>query len=232
MFKKYTLALSVVVLGACAYSIDGSVQTVKFATQGAHNAACNVYVNGLKYKVKPPQSLDIYKSKEDLVVDCMAPGNRRQVVYIKPQIESSAAWNAATAGVGLAWDYASSALFKYPDVVEVNFTDTPVVPQSLPMHNNPDIRQPEDYLLEEFSPTSPRLNADRYQEPAQILRRGEVSTQGDVYDDGAAFSEPVFMGREGKGNLVDMLNPAGAPSSQPSASSDANSGPVPLYPGE
>ena len=230
MLKKASYLLPFVLLGACAYAIDGAVQDVKFVSPGANGAACNVFVEGLKHKVKPPQTLNLFKSKEDLVVDCMAPGNRRKVVYIKPQIESSTAWNAANAGIGLPWDYASAAMYRYPDIIEVNFTDTPVKDPAPPAQNNPDIRQPENYILEEFSPSSPQLNRDRDAPPVEILRRGESASSGfDSMNDTAAFSEPAMNSNSGKGDLMSVIEGLGGDGS----SSGDNAGtPVPLIPGE
>ncbi len=230
MFKKISYLIPLAVLGACAYAIDGAIQDVQFVTPGANGAACNVYVEGLKYKVRPPQTINIYKSNEDLVVDCKAPGNRRKVVYIEPRIETSTAWNATNAGVGLPWDYASQALFRYPDVVEINFTDTPVVDPPLPAQNSPDIRQPEDYILEEFSPSEPLMNKDRNAAPVEIMRReGSSSGSSVMVDDSAAFSEPVMGGSSGKGDLMSVTQGAGVSTGSSHESAGA---PVPLIPGE
>lgn len=219
MMKKPLLALSILTLGACAYAIDDSIQNVRIETPGAHNAACNVFVEGLKYKAKPPQTLNIFKSKDDLIVDCWAPGGRRKMMEIPAGIETSAAWNAVNAGAGLPWDYASGALFRYPDVIEVDFTDVPVTDPPLPAQNSPDIRQPETYDLEEFSPGSPRMNEDRYAPPVEVLRRdGLVSGSASSaveYEDGSAFSEPEEM--------------SGGKSDIQSVPLDA---PIPLFPGE
>ena len=213
--KKPLLALSILTLGACAYAIDDSIQNVKVVTPGANNAACLVYVEGLKYKVKPPQTINIFKSKEDLVVDCMAPGNRRKVLNIPAGIETSTAWNAVNAGAGLPWDYASGALFRYPDVIEVDFTDIPVTDPPWPDHNAPDIRQPESYDLEEFSPGSPRMNADKTAPPVEILRREGSASGAAEYNDSSAFSEPEYT-TGGKGDIQSVpLEP-----------------PLPLFPGE
>lgn len=237
MIKKLLYLLPLAALGACAYTIDGSIQDVKFVTPGATNASCDVFVEGLKYHVNPPQTINLFKSKEDLVVDCKAPGNRRKVVYIKPQIETSAAWNAATAGAGLAWDYASGALFRYPDVVEVNFTDTPVRDQALPAQNAPDIKQPEEYDLEEFSPSWPRMNSDKHEPPVEIIRRGSSQKNAAMYhpdDETAAFSEPAHNGG-GKGELMQVIDGLGDemnPAQPAPAADDATYGPIPLIPGE
>ena len=227
--KKTLLLISVLSVGACAYAIDGNIQDVKFITPGAKGAACNVYVEGLKYRTKPPQTLTLYKSKEDLVVDCMAPGNRRKTVYIKPTFETSAAWNAANAGAGLPWDYLSASLFRYPDTVEVNFTDTPVIDPPPPAQNNPDIRQPEDYMLEEFSPGTPRMNEDRYAPPVEIKRRESTMQSAVISNNGSAFSDSTSASG-GKSDLMNVFEDLGA--SMNPASDRGVSTPIPLVPGE
>ena len=229
LMKKTLLLLSVLSTGACAYAIDDSIQDVKIVTPGARGAACDAYVEGLKYRVKPPQIINLYKSKEDLVVDCKAPGNRRKVVYIKPSIEPSAAWNITNAGVGLTWDYASAALFRYPDVIEVNFTDTPVTDPPLPAQNSTDIRQPEEYQLEEFSPSAPRMNADRSAPPVEILRRERASRTMSGYDSSAAFSESSAVDG-GKGDLMDIIQDMGSDLNP--ASDNSADAPISLLPGQ
>lgn len=229
MLKKIAYLIPLAVLGACAYAIDGSVQDVKFETPGAQNAACSVYVEKLKYRVKPPQVLNLYKSRKDLIVDCMAPGNRRKIVRIPMEIEDATAWNATNAGVGLPWDYASGAMFRYPDVIEIDFRDVPVVAPALPAHNNPDIRQPEEYILEEFSPGAPRMNSDRNAPPIEILRRQHVASGTASMGSNSAFSEPAG-GSQGKGDLMEEAQ--GLPADTSSMSSDGWGAPVPLIPGE
>lgn len=193
---------AVLLLGACAYAIDGAVQDVKFVTPGAQDARCDVYVEGLRYRVKPPQTINLYKSGEDLRIYCMAPGNRQREIIIKPQTEESAAWDTATAGVGLVWDYTSGAMFRYPDVIEINFEGAPVVPMPPPSHNNSDIRQPETYRLEEFMPSAPLMNDRRSQQQGTIYRR--VPTGGDPGPSGAEFSEAPANWQD-KGDLHNVM---------------------------
>ena len=163
MFNRFFLLSSVVALASCAYAIDTHIQDVKFVTPGANGSVCFVYVDGLRYRVHPPQTISVNNTKEDLVVDCLAPGNRRKKVVIEPKIADSTYLNVANAGAGLPWDAFSGAAFKFPDIVEVDFTHTPVRAEDPPAQNAPDIKQPEEYMLEEFLPAQPRLNADRYE---------------------------------------------------------------------
>ena len=201
----------VLTLGACATFIDKSVQEIEFVTPGAYNTVCDVYIDRLRYTVTPPDTLGVQKSKEDMIVDCMAPGNRRKKIYIKPKISDTAALNAFNGGAGVAYDYFSKALFYYPDRIEIDFTNSKTTPMSLPAQNQPDIRQPEDYPLEEFSPGAPRLNSDSSNAPARILRRGEAPEGygDDAYTGNAFYDDGDYS--SGKGNLKDMQDPSYRP---------------------
>ncbi|MBX2833665.1 MAG: hypothetical protein KTR28_01700 [Micavibrio sp.] len=202
MIKKILIG-SVFILGGCASFIDSSVQEIEFQTPGAKNAVCDVYIERLRYTVNPPEVVGVHKSEADMIVDCQAPGNRRRKVYIKPAVSGTTAWNIANGGAGLPYDYLTKAMFEYPEVVIVDFTGVPVVDNEPPAHNSPDIRQPEDYDLEEFSPGSPRLNSDRNKVETKLLRRGEDpygwgNEAADIdYNDG--FSESPASG---KGDLM------------------------------
>lgn len=223
MLKKTVSLLPLMLIGACAYVVDGQIQPVEFQTPGARNATCNIHVNKRKYVAKPPQTINLLKTNKTLIVDCLAPGNRRKVVYIDPAIEPSSYGNVATAGAGYAWDAVSKSMWRYPDIIEVNFTDTPVKEFELPAQNAPDIRQPEEYPIEQYSPSTPSLNSDKNAPPIEILRRqGSVSGANRTQD--FTLSEPPGGVSGGKGNLQptthmgDALNPAGDASGIPPVS--------------
>lgn len=222
--RKTLLLLSTTILVSCAYSTDTSVQDITIRTPGAEDAVCYMYVDGVRYRMHPPQTTSIARTDEDLIVDCLAPGNRRKEVVIKPVYADSAAGNVVTAGVGLVWDYASGALFQYPDVVEVSFIDMPMGPALIPAQNNPDIRQPEEYKLEEFRPSQPRMNEDRDSIPTEFLKRGETSTSA-LSSDANAFTEG--SGSMGKGELQTVVD-----SYAGELNPDVSVGPTPLIPGE
>lgn len=213
---RTSLLASVIILGGCSTFVEKSIQDVTIETPGAYNAVCHLYIDGLRYKSRPPQTISIHKTKENMKVDCIAPGNRRRTLYIEPEVSNTSAWNMAVAGVGYPYDYASGAMFKYPSRIVVDFTDAKITDMPLPAQNQPDIRQPEDYDLEEFSPGQPRLNSDRDAITTSILRRNEGAYADDSY------VEPT---PHGKGQLMDV-NPAEGYSALP------DSGPVQLIPGE
>lgn len=216
-----TLAL----LSACSYATDTAVQDITIHTPGAQGAVCLMYVDNVKYRVHPPQTTSIFRTKEDLIVDCMAPGNRRKKIVVEASYSDKAIGNVATAGVGLAWDYASGALFKYPDVVEVSFLNMDSGPAFIPAQNKADIKQPEEYRLEEFRPSQPRMNADSDQETLMLNKRGETGNIAPVIK-GDAFTENPNTSM-GKGDLQNVVESYGS-ALDPSASA----GPTPLIPGE
>jgi len=227
MFKKIIPLATLAVLSGCAYSVDSSVQDITLRTPGANNAVCNMYVDGVKYRVHPPQTTSIFRNEKDLVIDCLAPGNRRKKVVIEPTYAKSAAGNVVTAGAGLAWDYASGALYHYPDVVEISFIGIAEGPKLIPDQNNPDIRQPEDYILEEFRPSQPRMNSDKNVVPTEFLKRQRVNANTSSVSDTNAFTENSSASM-GKGELQSVVD-SYAGDLNPSA---ANTGPTPIVPGE
>ena len=240
MVKKAMLG-SVLILGACTTFIEKSIQEVEFVTPGAQGAVCNIYVEKLRYKIHPPITVTIHKSKKEMVVDCRAPGNRRQKLFIEPEIDPTSTWNLANAGAGYVYDYMSKSLFKYPERVIVDFTGAAVTAMPQPAQNNPDIKQPEEYELEEFGPSKPKMNMDKYYKESPILRRGESLYGDDVSSE--VFFDPPKAAVSGKSKL--MIEQAGSESSaadkrylpaptnftepKPDPSFAA---PVPLVPGE
>lgn len=248
MLRHLLVLSSVFALGGCAYVLDKQIQDIEIVTPGANDAVCYMHVDGLRYKVFPPQTLNITKSEENLTVDCLAPGNRRQKVVVEPQINNKVYGNVANGIVpGGIYDYITQAAYKYPDVIEVDFTNAPLRPEDPPAHNNPDIRQPEDYPLEEFRPGVPRLNSDRYNVSEPIrMRQRPVEVTGDAINNmtiDQTSTAPV-MGKGDLMNVIDNLGPAMDPSAAPSAKANETSGnssdddgsaqygPIPLYPGE
>lgn len=202
MLNRLSLAASVLLLSSCAYVLDGSVQKLTVETPGAYDATCDVWVDGLRYKASPPQTINISKSHNNMTVDCFAPGNRHRKIIIEPTLSKNAGWNVTNGVVpGAAWDYASDALYEYPETVYVDFSSAETLPERLPSHNNPDIKQPEEYPLEEFRPGLPRLNSDKDRLSTEIIRRQteSTSTNGSYKED--FISEEAPSSSSDKGNL-------------------------------
>ncbi|MFP4098123.1 MAG: hypothetical protein ACLFP8_00020 [Alphaproteobacteria bacterium] len=171
---------------------EGSHQNITFLSPDAQDAKCYVYANKIKYQVWPPQTVNIKKSEKPMRVECHAPGNRRIDLEILPRVEEVAVWGSP---VGAAWDYASNSLMSYPDVIAIDFSQESLEPFPAPKHNNPDVRQPESYDLEEFRPYEPRLNSDRNRKENKLLRRGESfeDVSSSDFDEQRYAQEPAFL---------------------------------------
>lgn len=218
-FFKLTFLLGfIVLLGGCGYAVESSHQEISFVTPGAEDARCYVNVNKVKYKVYPPQTLNIKKSDSDMIISCNAPGNRMREMIVESSFTKRALWGTP---VGVAWDYASQSLFYYPSVIAIDFSKEELVPNAPPKHNNKDIRQPEDYDLEEFRPAAPRLNSDRDEPRTPLLRKG---------DDYSNYPVEGQSKVEDKGDLHDVISDL--TSDNPSVSGNAKGEPVSLYPGQ
>lgn len=174
-FLKNLLVLSCVfALPSCAYVTNKSAQHVKVETPGAHSTKCIINNDGIKFKVDGGQSAFVTKSSEPLHVLCRAPGGRDREVYINPIASPLIPFSVLTGPIGPAFDIVSGAAFTYPDIVTVDFTNMEVRPEQLPEHNNPDIRQPEEYNREEYGPTRPVLNDEPRFTRVALRRRGEA----------------------------------------------------------
>lgn len=231
-------ALACVLCAGCSSVTEGTIQPLTIRTPGANNAECSVSTGTIKYTYNPPMTRNITKSNETMMVDCLAPGNRHKVVYVKPIIASSTFLNLGNGlAPGVAVDYASKAMYNYPDVVDVDFTYTKTLPFPLPAQNLEDIRQPEDYDLEEFSPGLPRLNSDRYVTVPEIRRRevpSDFDLQGFAGQEGDPVAAPVPHDFSADGS-DSGANTGSAPASTVRVIGTINEGvsvPVPPAPGQ
>lgn len=207
-------------LAACATTFEQALQPVEIITPGAKNSKCDVYVQGVRHVVYPPQKITIAKSVEDLIIECRAPGNRYHKQVILPQETDIAFANMLWGGFGYMVDEATGAMYQYPDIITVDFTDTPYKAESLPAQNAPDVRQPETYDLEEFNAAQPRLNADK-NAPVPELKARERNTIAEQNDS----SKTAVTEGSGK----DKADPPPGP---PGSKTNPANAPVSLYPGQ
>ncbi len=228
MTSRLLLLSSCLVLASCAYTLEGTVQEITLKTPGAQNAMCYTYVDGVRYKIYPPQTIAISKSKKDLVIDCLAPGNRRRQLIVPPGGAETFPANLANGMIpGAAFDYASESMFKYPETIYIDFSEIPATSMPLPAHNNPDIPAPEEYNLEEFLPGQPRLNSDGSNISAPLMKkeRGAATTEKTGY--GSSYiTEGSQADTKSAPKPLPAMNPANPPSKP------ATDAPAPLYPGQ
>jgi len=237
---SFFAVIALMALTSCAYYFDESVQTVTVETPGAHNSVCYAYVDNVKYKINPPQTIPIKKDKDPMVIDCFAPGNRHKQVEFDSKVEPSTYLNTLNGIIpGTSWDYASDSMFRYPEVVYVDFRDIETSPNKLPRHNAPDLRKPSDYDLEEYLPTTPRLNADKYSKQPELVRRGQYEDDMFAGDDALTAKDmdpSKTLGKgdleptKGKGDLVPVESQRTPQAMSDGASNNGEGGPEVLFP--
>lgn len=230
---------SVLAVAGCGYVSESSHQNITFLTPDAQDAKCYVFVDGIKYQVFPPQTLNIKKSEADMQITCQAPGNRTIEMEVPADLTTRAIWGGP---VGMAWDYASDSLYHYPSVIAIDFSHIELQPNKLPQHNNSDIKQPESYDLEEFKSSQPRLNSDKFKMEQPILRRGEEMPEENIEEDmdedmSDEMSTPDVMPAESDNdNLQSVLDGLAdsdvSDAAEDTVSDEAVSEPVSIYPGQ
>ena len=230
-------SLSVIVLGGCAYSTESSNQDITFMTPGAMDARCYVFVDKLKYEVWPPQTVNIKKSEKDMRIECQAPGNRNVEMIVPATMSTRAIWGGPA---GMAWDYASKSLFYYPSVIAIDISQEALLPNPLPAHNNPDIKQPEKYDLEEIDTAKPRLNSDKNEVQLPLLKRGEEyppSVDANVGEASKPAIDGLIEGLTGEGASTEPMGKGDLQTQVQEVpaddiSSEASSEPLQIYPGQ
>ncbi|MCK5385031.1 MAG: hypothetical protein KAJ29_05590 [Alphaproteobacteria bacterium] len=219
------------VLGSCAYTTKVSFQDITFLSPGAQDAKCLVYVNEVKYQVRPPQTVNIKKSEKPMFVVCYASDDRSIEVEVLPIIEEEVIWGSP---VGMGWDYASNSLYSYPEVIAIDFSQEEVKPFTPSDHNKPaelmrrgegdDVLDSSEILTEEDPATKEDIEAVEEDEVAQ--RGGSAGIE-----ESAAETEAVESAvTEGAVMEISGTETSGTETSE--RNSEANSAPVSLVPGE
>ncbi|MAM33619.1 MAG: hypothetical protein CMH28_00930 [Micavibrio sp.] len=159
--KIFAVAILCLTLASCASIVETPMQKVTVLTPGTEDAMCMLKRPGLVYKVFPPETITINKNEEDMVVHCMAQGNRDKILIVEPQVSSTAMANLSNGVVpGVLYDYHSGALYKYPDVIAVDFTGTYGMGYDYPPHMNADVAKATLHSLEDMGPDSPSIPQD------------------------------------------------------------------------
>ena len=156
LFALYLATL----LPACGSVMEGATQTVLLQTPGAEEVECTMD-NGRRYIARSGQTLEIMKSRNDLVMDCYAAGNRHKKIVVESETSDWAAGNVVTGVVpGVAYDHFSGGLYKYPDVIVVDFVGMPTTGFGLPDYHYKDAPNPYNQSIEDYGPSTPRVVRD------------------------------------------------------------------------
>lgn len=150
MTRVLFVFLSVLSLSACASYWDTPNQRVQFLTPGATGAKCVITTGDSKVVVYTPGNAFLRRSQKPLKVNCLAPGNREKTIIVPASVNKTAATDVATAGVGAVYDQISGALYTYPEVVTVDFTNTRARVSDMPLYHAPDTVSPFDHVNEDM----------------------------------------------------------------------------------
>ncbi len=169
--RHITTLFSLLLLSACSTVIDKSQQEITIETPGAQEALCMLENRDMKYKVRAPDTIMITKTQKPINVRCLAPGNREKTIVLEPEISENAIGNIATGVLpGLFVDYETASMYKFPEVVSVDFTDVPAKRMPLPAYQQLLNENPMLMEMEEFRPGRSALQRDRYQQTPTLQR--------------------------------------------------------------
>ncbi len=132
------LSLSVFGLTGCSSLMETPNQKIELIALGTQNAQCDLHIGNATYQTEPPQIVTVRKTRHPIKAVCLAPGNREVTVIVEPELSKYAKGNIVTLGAGAAYDYASGAMYFYPDQIIVDFRQTIATPNMLPAYHASD----------------------------------------------------------------------------------------------
>lgn len=186
---KRALALfSILVLAACSSAIEGNTQDITLLTPGAENAECLLHNRDFKISVASGETRKVQRSEEDLIVECLAPGNRAKTITVENDVTDAGQANVLTLGLGALYDYADNSLYAYPSVITVDFRDVPVKSYGLPAHHASDLPDPATAPISSYAPSTAKLESDK-DKPVGILTKKERFTSSSVFGEEAQNSD-------------------------------------------
>ena len=126
MLRCVFLAVSAMLLVACATITRGTTQVVAVDTPGAPGTSCTIQTQNGPQVVTTPGSVTLSRGSSSLPIQCTKECYLLGSSIIPSNAESMAAGNVIFGGIiGLGVDAASGAMNKYPDVVTVAMTPDP-----------------------------------------------------------------------------------------------------------
>lgn len=123
MKKLYTGA-AIVALGfavsGCATVINGTTQSVAVNTTPVDGAMCALTNSQGTWYVTTPGTVEVHKTKTDLMIDCTKDGYSEAKADIAPTFQATTVGNVLAGGIiGVAVDAASGANYEYPSPIAV-----------------------------------------------------------------------------------------------------------------
>lgn len=167
----WVVALSLFAAG-CTTLVDRAYQKVLIRTPGAQDAECDLVTDNTKFVAFPPQSVQISRVYDAMTITCFAPGGREKTIVVTPKAAPGVLFNI-TNGIlpGLAVDHESGAMYRFPEVIDVDFTTVNLVAERPPSYENVDTFPVLTRGLDSETPGFPGLDRDSPYPP--VLRRIE-----------------------------------------------------------
>lgn len=197
VFYSTLIITSAILLTGCGGLVKGATQEVTLVTPGAWDAECTLD-NGVKYKVASGETFTIMRSNNEIKVDCYAPGNRRKQMIVESGGNSWAVGDVLTGIVpGVAYDHLSGGLYRYPEVITVDFVGAPVIGHELPAYHNKDTPNPYTQAIEGYAAGTLLTPADSGYLKRGIQRRDMSSVNPFSTGDDAEMPDTVEISSSG-----------------------------------
>ena len=104
-----------VVMSGCASIIKGTSQSIVITTPPVSGANCVLTRNGLRWSVQTPGTVRVSKSRDDILIQCSAPGYRPADSAIPSDFQVWTLGNVILGGlIGITVDAADGAMNEYP----------------------------------------------------------------------------------------------------------------------
>lgn len=202
----------ILAIAGCSTMVNRATQEITIETPGASGALCFLERPGYSSRVWAPKTVRLTKSKYDLSVRCIAPGNREKVEIVKPELPDSFFLNVANGLVpGALIDHETGAMFSLPEKVVVDFTT--MQPKSMPPPDYQEVldQNPDIAVMEEFRPGKSALQRDRNRPVSELQPRRS---------DGELYSNSGMESLRGQEAPETAAAPAAAPVSPPAGDED------------
>ncbi|MEM7618327.1 MAG: hypothetical protein AAF244_02975 [Pseudomonadota bacterium] len=142
MIRTLIFSTSLLALSACATVISGQTQEVTMRTPGAKHALCRLNTGGNLYDIYTDQTIRVNRVPHNMIIHCMASGNRERTVSMEWSGNEWGFLNVANGVVpGVTYDIIAGGAFEYPNELVVDFRGMPATAYPLPEYHNKDISQ-------------------------------------------------------------------------------------------
>ena len=125
------MTLLVLALTACATAVQPKNQRIQFTSVGGGDPMCILETPLNKYKVYPPQAVQVERSRYTLVVDCTANEGKHRRLLIQPEHNPTSTYMQGPLQVV---DRITGSAWQYPPYIRIDFDyDDPFIDPQNPM---------------------------------------------------------------------------------------------------